>query len=161
IYPLLWSYGAHEVESDGKTIVLDSDETARAVDFVRTFFQKTMLEDVLGWNDASNNKAYLSEQISCTNNAESILWVAKRDFPEIAKVTDQSPNPKGPTGQRYHILAPWSHSVFTHAADQEAARSFLRWLMDKKQLYGWYASADSYYAPFLHAYDEGDFWKVE
>ncbi len=161
IYPLMWSYGAHEVEPDGKTVALDSDETARALDFARTFFQKTMLEDVLGWNDASNNKAYLSEQISCTNNAESILWVAKRDFPEIAKVTDQSLNPKGPTGKRFHILLPWSHSVFTHATDPEAARSFLRWLMDKKQLYGWYNSAGSYYAPYLHNYDNADFWNVE
>ena len=32
LYPLLWSYGAREVEPDGKTIVIDSDETARAVD---------------------------------------------------------------------------------------------------------------------------------
>src|SRR5271169_1736321 len=52
IYPLLWSYGAHEVEADGKTVVVDSDEMARAVDFARTFFQKTTLEDCLGWNDA-------------------------------------------------------------------------------------------------------------
>jgi multiple sugar transport system substrate-binding protein len=161
IYPLMWSYGAHEVEPDGKTIVLDSDETARAVDFARTFFQKTMLEDVLGWTDVSNNKAYLSQQISCTNNAESILWVAKRDFPDIAKVTDQSLNPKGPTGKRFHILNSLSHAVLKSAPDQEAARSFLRWLMDKKQLNGWYASADSYYAPFLHAYDNADFWTVE
>jgi multiple sugar transport system substrate-binding protein len=161
IYPLLWSYGAHEVEPDGKTIVIDSAETASALDFARTFYQKTMLEDVMGWNDASNNKAYLSQQISCTNNAESILWVAKRDFPDIAKVTDQSLNPKGPTGKRFHILAPWSHSIFTHATDQEAARRFLRWLMDKKQLQGWYDSADSYYAPFLHGYDNAEFWSVE
>jgi len=161
IYPLMWSYGAHEVEADGKTIVLDSAETARAVDFARPFFQKTMLEDVLGWNDASNNKAFLSEQISCTNNAESILWVAKRDFPDIAKVTDQALNPMGPTGKRFHILAPWSHSILTRANDQAAARAFLRWLMDKKQLNGWYASADSYYAPFLHGYDNAEFWSVE
>jgi multiple sugar transport system substrate-binding protein len=160
IYPLLWSFGGHEVEPDGKTIVIDSAETARAVDFARTFFQKTMLEDVLGWNDASNNKAYLSQQISCTNNAESILWVAKRDFPDIAKVTDQSLNPKGPQG-RFHILNSLSHAVFTNAADPEAARRFLRWLMDKKQLQAWYASADSYYAPFLHGYDNADFWNVE
>jgi multiple sugar transport system substrate-binding protein len=161
LYPLMWSYGAHEVEADGKTIVIDSAETARAVDFARTFFQKTMLEDVLGWNDASNNKAFLSEQISCTNNAESILWVAKRDFPDIAKVTDQALNPMGPTGKRFHILAPWSHSILTRASDQAAARAFLRWLMDKKRLNGWYASADSYYAPFLHGYDNADFWSVE
>ncbi|HTG24360.1 MAG TPA: extracellular solute-binding protein, partial [Reyranella sp.] len=29
LYPLLWSYGGREVEADGKTIVIDSDETAR------------------------------------------------------------------------------------------------------------------------------------
>src|SRR5438045_2000396 len=145
LYPLLWSYGAREVEPDAKTVVIDSDETARAVDFARTFFQKTMLEDVLGWTDPNNNKAYLSEQISCTNNAESILWAAKRDFPEIAKVTDQSMNPQGPKG-RFHILAPWSHSIFTHASDQQAAKDFLRWLMQPEQVGGWYASADSYYA---------------
>jgi multiple sugar transport system substrate-binding protein len=161
VYPLLWSYGAHEVEADGRTVVVDSDEMARAVDFARTFFQKTTLEDCLGWNDASNNKAYLSQQISCTNNAESILWVAKRDFPEIAKVTDQALNPKGPTGKRFHILNPWTHSVTTFASDIPAAKSFLRWLMQPQQLEGWYASGDSYYAPYLHAYDGAKFWTDE
>jgi multiple sugar transport system substrate-binding protein len=134
---------------------------ARAVDFARTFFQKTTLEDCLGWNDASNNKAYLSEQISCTNNAESILWVAKRDFPDIGKVTGQALNPKGPTGNRFHILNPWSHSVFTGSGDIEGGKKFLRWLMEKQHAEGWYASAESYYAPFLHAYDDAEFWKVE
>ena len=48
LYPLLWSYGAREVEPDGKTVAIDSAETARAVDFCREFFQKTMFEDVPG-----------------------------------------------------------------------------------------------------------------
>src|ERR1700722_19500567 len=109
---LPWSYGA------------------RGVDFCRTFYQKTMFEDVLGWTDPSNNKAYLSEQISCTNNAESILYVAMKDFPDIGKVTGQAQNPKGPTGQRFHILAPWNHVIFTYAQDVQAAKNFLVWLMD-------------------------------
>jgi multiple sugar transport system substrate-binding protein len=33
--------------------------------------------------------------------------------------------------------------------------------MNKKRLGGWYASADSYYAPFLHDYDTADLWTVE
>ncbi len=160
VYPLMWSYGAHEVEKDGKTVVVDSAEMAKCVDFARTFFQKTTLEDCLGWNDASNNKAYLSQQISCTNNAESILWVAKKDFPEIAKVTGQALNPNGPKGS-FHILNPWSHSVFTGAKDIEGAKKFLTWLNQPAQLEGWFASADSYYAPFLHAYDNAKFWTVE
>ena len=138
LYPLLWSYGAREVDNDGKTVAIDSAETARAVDFCREFYQKTMFEDVLGWTDVSNNKAYLSEQISCTNNAESILYIAKKDFPDIGKVTGQAQNPKGPTGQRFHILAPWSHAIFTHTPDVKAAKDFLVWLMDPKQVAGWY-----------------------
>ena len=39
IYPLLWSYGGHEVEADGKTVVIDSDETAHALDYARKLFQ--------------------------------------------------------------------------------------------------------------------------
>lgn len=161
LYPLLWSFGAREAEPDGKTVAIDSAETARAVDFCRKFYQDTMFEDVLGWTDVSNNKAYLSEQISCTNNAESILYIAKRDFPEIGKVTGQAQNPKGPTGQRFHILNPWSHSVFTSASDVKASKDFLAWLMDPKQAGPWYASAVSYYAPFLHMFDDAPLWHEE
>ena len=160
IYPLLWSYGGHEVEEDGKTVIIDSDETARAIDFARKFFRDTMLEDVLGWTDVSNNKAFFAEQISCTNNAESILWLAKRDFPEIAKVTDQSQNPAGPKG-RFHIMSAISHGIFNFSPQKEEARAFLRWLTDEKQLGGWYASADTYYQPLLHAYDNAPMWHVE
>ena len=128
LYPLLWSYGGREVEADGKTIVIDSDETARAVDYCRRLYKETMVEDCLGWTDVNNNKAFLSEQISCTNNAESILWAAKKDFPDMAKVIDQSENPKGPKG-RFHMLNPLCHSIFTHTKDQKAAKDFLRWLM--------------------------------
>jgi multiple sugar transport system substrate-binding protein len=161
LYPLLWSFGAREVESDGKTIVIDSDETARAVDFCRKFYQQTMFEDVRGWTDVNNNKAYLSEQISCTNNAESILFVANRDFPDIGKVTGQALNPKGPTGQRFHILAPWSHAIFTHAQDERAAKDFITWMMGPKQVGGWYEVALSYYAPFLHMFDDAPLWHKE
>jgi multiple sugar transport system substrate-binding protein len=161
LYPLLWSYGGREVDKDGKTVVIDSAETARAVDFCREFYQKTMFEDVLGWTDVSNNKAFLAEQISCTNNAESILYVAKKDFPDIGKVTSQALNPKGPTGERYHILAPWSHSIFTHAQDIRAAKDFLVWLMDPKQVAGWYDIAVSYYAPYLHTFDNAPMWTAE
>jgi len=160
LYPLLWSYGGAEVDKDGKTVVIDSDETARAIDFARKFFNDTMLEDCLGWTDVSNNKAWMSEQISCTNNAESILWFAKKEFPDIAKVTDQAMNPQGPKG-RFHMMGAISHSIFNFSPVKEEATAFMRWLMDPKQLGGWYAVADSYYQPTLHAYDNAPMWDVE
>jgi multiple sugar transport system substrate-binding protein len=141
-------------------VVIDSDETARAVDFARKFFRDTMFEDVLGWTDVSNNKAWMSEQISCTNNAESILWFAKKNFPDIAKVTGQAQNPAGPKG-RFHLLDSISHSIFSFSPVREEAVAFMRWLMDPKQLGGWYAIADSYYQPLLHGYDNAPMWQVE
>jgi multiple sugar transport system substrate-binding protein len=160
LYPLLWSYGGHEVEADGKTVVIDSDETAKAIDFARKFFKDTMFEDVLGWTDVSNNKAWMAEQISCTNNAESILWFAKKEFPEIGKVTDQAMNPAGPKG-RFHLMASISHSIFNFSPVKDEAVAFMRWLMDPKQLGGWYAVADSYYQPLSHGYDNSPMWEVE
>jgi len=160
IYPLLWSYGGHEVEADGKTVVIDSDETAKALDFARKFFKDCMFDDVLGWTDPSNNKAWMAEQISCTNNAESILWFAKRNFPDIAKVTDQAQNPQGPKG-RFHLLDCQSHAVFDFSPQKEEAHKFLRWLTAEKQLGAWYESGESYYQPFLHAYDNAPMWQVE
>lgn len=160
IYPLLWSYGGHEVEADGKTVSINSSETANAVDFCRKFFQDTMLEDCLGWTDVSNNKAWLAQQISCTNNAESILYIAKRDFPDIAKVTDQAMNPQGPKG-RFHFMNSISHSVFSFSPVKAEARAFLKWLMTTNALGDWYNSADSYYQPLLHGYDKAPMWNVE
>ena len=160
LYPLLWSYGGAEVTTDGKTVVIDSNETARAIDFARKFFQDTMLEDCLGWTDVSNNKAWMAEQISCTNNAESILWFAKREFPEIGKVTDQAQNPQGPKG-RFHLMAAISHSIFNFSPVKDEAVAFMRWLMDPKQLGGWYSVAESYYQPLLRAYDTAPMWDVE
>src|SRR5947199_3623336 len=160
LYPLFWSYGGREVDKDGKTVLIDSDETAKAVDFCRRFYKETMFEDVLGWTDVNNNKAFFGEQISCTNNASSILVVGTRDFPEIAKVTDLGMNPQGPKG-RFHLLNPVSHAVLTHAPDQAAAKAFLRWLYDDKQLSRWLTSGDAYYAPFLNGYENHPMWGPE
>jgi len=123
-------------------------------------YKETMFEDVLGWTDVNNNKAFFGEQISCTNNASSILVVGKRDFPEIAKVTDHGMNPQGPKG-RFHLLNPVSHAVLTHAPDQAAAKAFLRWLYDDKQLSRWLTSGDAYYAPFLNGYENHPMWGPE
>jgi multiple sugar transport system substrate-binding protein len=158
MYPLLWSYGGREVDQDGKTVVLDSDETARAVDWARKFFEEANLQDVLGWTDVNNNKAFLGEQISATNNASSILTVANNEFPAIAPHIGHALNPVGPKNERFHMLNPWSYSAFTFAPDVEAAKAFLQWLVDERQFSGRLVAADAYFAPFLNSFDTHPMW---
>jgi multiple sugar transport system substrate-binding protein len=160
LYPLLWSFGGREVAPDGRTIALDSDETARAVDFCRTFVRQTMPDDVLNWTDASNQVALFSERISCTSTSETSFYPATKDSLRIAATTGRALNPVGPGG-RFHVLAPCSDAVFTHSEALQAGTNFLRWLMQPDQAGPWYASAGGYYAPFLKKYDDAPLWHVE
>jgi multiple sugar transport system substrate-binding protein len=130
------------------------------VDYVRKLYKEACIDDCVGWLDIHNNKAFLTSQISCTNNAASILLSAKRDLPDMGKVINHALNPKGPKG-RFHSLVPVTHGIFKHTPDPEAAKHFLRWLMAAKQVGPWYESAHMYHAPFLHAYDKSPEWDKE
>jgi len=161
MYPLLWSYGGREVDKDGKTVVLDSDETAKSVDFARSFFEKTQLPDVLGWTDVNNNRSFLAEQVSCTNNATSILQVAKNEFKHLVDVIGHGANPKGPSGERFALLNAWSFGAFTFSPDPEAARNLVKWLAREDNYTDWLNAADAYYAPFLKKFDTHAMWDKE
>ena len=158
MYPLLWSFGGRELDKDGKTVTLDSAETAKSVDYVRTLFEKTQLQDVLGWTDVNNNRAFLAEQISCTNNATSILQSAQKDFPQLVDNIGHAPNPKGPSGERFSLLNPWSFGAFTFSPDPEAAKSLVKFLAREDIYTDWIAASDGYYAPFLKKFDNHPMW---
>jgi hypothetical protein len=42
-----------------------------------------------------------------------------------------------------------THGVFAWT-DPQAAKDFLRWIMDPKQYRPWISSGDMYFAPYLH-----------
>jgi multiple sugar transport system substrate-binding protein len=159
MYPLLWSYGGREMDKDGKTVVLDSAETAKSVDFARTFFEKTQLQDVLGWTDVNNNRAFLAEQVSCTNNATSILQTAQKEFPKLVDVIGHAANPKGPSGERFSLLNSWAFGAYTFAPDPEAAKALVKFLAREDVFSAWITAADGYYVPFLKKYENDPMWE--
>jgi multiple sugar transport system substrate-binding protein len=59
-YPYLWSWGGKEVEADGKTVVLDTKETVESVKFMASAYKEAFDEGGFAWDDASNNRAFLS-----------------------------------------------------------------------------------------------------
>src|SRR5581483_10578233 len=144
----------------GKPLSIHSVHTAPAPHFAPNFSTPSPPHDSMRSTPASNNTPWMAQQSACTNNRERILWFAKQNCPESAKVTQQSLNPKGPKG-RFHLLNAVSHSIFEFSPQKEEARAFLRWLSQPKQLGGWYASADSYYQPLLKGYHDAPMWDVE
>ncbi|PYN42503.1 MAG: sugar ABC transporter substrate-binding protein, partial [Candidatus Rokuibacteriota bacterium] len=99
-YPVTWCFGGAEIDDKGK-VVINSKETLDAVKFTVAFWKDCLDEGGLAWDDTSNNRAYLAGTISATINGASIYFVAKRQFPDIAKVTNHGHMPRGPAGRFY------------------------------------------------------------
>jgi multiple sugar transport system substrate-binding protein len=129
-YPYLWSWGGKEVEPDGKTIVLNSKETIESVKFAAGFWKDAYDEGGMSWDDAGNNRAFLSNTISSTSNGASIYLLARSKPDNYMSETGKplkddcfhAPLPGGPAGQfSYHV--PLSNLVPSYGTNQKAAKA--------------------------------------
>jgi multiple sugar transport system substrate-binding protein len=159
-YPFVWAYGAYEVERDGKTVALDKKGALDALKLNTAMWKEGFDEGGLSWDDASNNRAFLAGSISVTNNGASIYFVGREKFPEIAKLTNHAPNPRGPAGRYYH-MATHSSAVMKYSKNQPLAKEFIRWYMDKKQYEPWFIAMSSYMIPPTKAWFEHPAWKTD
>src|SRR5438874_12336676 len=141
-YSVTWGFGGAETDDKGK-VVINSKETIEAVKFTVAFWKDCLDEGGLAWDDSSNNRAYLAGTISGTINGASIYFVAKRQFPDIAKVTDHGHMPKG-AGGRFYNIGGQGRAVMKYSKNQQVAKEFLRWFMDRPQYDKWMAANDGY-----------------
>jgi len=119
LYALLWSYGASTVDKNGR-VAINSPQTARAIEYVKEL-AKYMPREVLGWDDASNNRMILSDQGSYTFNPPSIWALAEKEVPGLKGLLDHAPVPAGPAGRfrttTSYYLANWKFKASPLAAD--------------------------------------------
>jgi multiple sugar transport system substrate-binding protein len=133
-YPYLWSFGGREVEPDGKTVVINSKETLESVKYLASFWKDAHDEGGFAWDDASNNRAFLSGTICATQNGASIYIEALRK-PDQYQTEDGKPLkddirhallPGGPAGQ-YTLHPSQAMMVMGYSRNQKAAMEFLSW----------------------------------
>ena len=135
-YAVLWAYGGKEVEADGKTVALDSQETLEALEFAWASGRTPATRVAWPGTTANNNRAYLAEQISCTFNGASIWVEAKRNFPHLVPLTNHAYFPAGPHG-RYHPHATWENAIMGYSKNKEAAKELIKYLMDYNNYVEW------------------------
>jgi multiple sugar transport system substrate-binding protein len=167
-YPYLWSWGGKEVEDDGKTVALNSKETIESVKFAVPFWKECFDAGGLSWDDAGNNRAFLSNTISSTNNGASIYLLA-RSKPDtylsetgapIYKDMFHAPLPKGPAGQfSYHV--PFSNIVPAYTPNQKAAKDFLRWFQSKPIYEQWFTSQQGFSVGTTKIWEQDPLWKID
>lgn len=156
----LWSHNARVVDEAGK-VSLDSKETIAALKYVAELY-KTMIPGTLTWLDVSNNQAYLAGQIGLTFNGVSIYYVAKNSpdpkVQAIAADTNHQSVPKGLSTRSPQNTAPMNAMVFRHTKYPNAAKEYLRFMMEADQYGPWLSNCLGYWSNSLRAYSKMAFW---
>ncbi len=156
LYPLLWAFGGKELESDGKTLALDSPETAKAIEYAKEIYP-LMIPGTPAWTEVGNNQAFIGGAISMTINVTTIYLAAKRDNTDIAKVMNHAPYTTGPAGNfGYHSVG--LYGVFKHSPNLAGAKALLRDWHGPDALSGWLKLGQTYFIPALRDHLKLDWW---
>ena len=156
-YPYMWSNGAMELDKERKNILFD---TPAFVDGMQKFIQawKDGYDETgTSWDDSSNNRAYLSGQISSTFNGSSIYFAGKKNNPEVAQDTHHMLIPKGPSG-RFYWLETRTMAIFKKSKNVEAAKEFLKWWFQDEQFGAWWRIQEGYQLQPVKKYYNDPVW---
>lgn len=163
-YPYFWSYGAVERDEKGR-VVIGSKQGLEALKAFKALWDDAMDPAGAGWDDSSNNRAFLSGAIAATNNAPSIYLTASNqvilDDKGEPLVNDIAhlPNPAGPAGV-FHYHYSQQLAIPNYSKNADAAKDFVRWLMDKDQLSKYLRRGQAYQAAALKVYLKDQMWDM-
>jgi multiple sugar transport system substrate-binding protein len=167
-YPFLWSYGGQEIAADGKSVVLNSKETVESIKFAVTFWKECCDDGGLSWDDTNNNRAFLSQTISATNNGASIYIEAKKK-PDTYLTEKGTPMFKdirhasipGGAGGQYNLPGPFTDLLMSYSKNQPAAKAFLRWAHSKEVYDEWFVTQQGYTCGATKEWSTHKVWDVD
>src|SRR5262249_53703477 len=156
-YPLAWMWGGMEVEKDGKTVVIDSKATVEALKFNNVLWKEVFDEGGLSCGDSSNNRSFLSSDISLTANARSLSVAAGKRAAESYKGRNPGHCPRGRAG-RFYWLPAWTSCVMKYSKNQKLAKEYIRYYMDRAQYEPYFETMDTFGIPGTKAWFEHPLW---
>jgi multiple sugar transport system substrate-binding protein len=154
----LWAHGGYTVDMNDK-VIINSPETEKALNYAKQLYEN-MIPGVASWNNASNNKAFLGNEIHWTANTISIYLAAAADQTkrEIAEDIDFGPYPIGPVGKPTELATPAPLLAMTYTKYPQACKALMAFMMEADQANSWLEAAQGYLIPSLNAYDANPFW---
>jgi multiple sugar transport system substrate-binding protein len=160
---LLWAFGGKMVDEHNK-VAINSAETARALEYARELYP-TFVPGTLSWLDPNNNKAFLSGEISLTNNGVSIYFVAKnspdQNMQAIARDMNHAVFPIGPVGHQTMSALFFTCVVFKYTKYPNAAKEYLRLMMEQEQYEAWQKASIGFVTQPLTFYERNPVWTVD
>jgi multiple sugar transport system substrate-binding protein len=121
---LMAAFGSF-LQDESNALAINSPATVEAVAFVADLHQRGQTDEVLGWNQASNNQFMFSGRGSFIVNAISAVRMAEDLQLPISDKLWIWPLPAGPHGRLALPQATSVYSVWKFARNREAAEMFL------------------------------------
>jgi multiple sugar transport system substrate-binding protein len=160
---ILWGHGARMV-NDKDQVTLNSPETIAALEYAKQMYD-TFIPGTLSWLDPSNNKAFLDGQISLTANGISIYYAAKTATdPKLKEMTADifhAQFPVGPVGRATESCTMVPAMVFRYSKFPNAAKDYIRFMMEKEQFEPWLEASIGYWGHPLRYYESNKIWTVD
>ncbi|MDR6856183.1 substrate-binding domain-containing protein [Variovorax guangxiensis] len=160
---LVWAFGGKLVDKSNK-VVIDSPETLKALEYAKELYAN-FIPGTLSWLDPNNNKAFLDGQISVTNNGISIYYAAKNSqdpkIKEMAADISHAVFPIGPVGVPTESHLFFNQMVMKYTKYPQAAKEFLRFMMERPQFDDWLQGGGGYVAQPLADYEKNPIWSVD
>ena len=121
---LMWSFGA-SIQDENENVVINSDQTIAAVEFMQQLFERTMTPEVFAWNAASNNQGLISGELSYILNSISGYRTAQQSNPDVADDTFFVSALSGPETAlaATHVMYNWI--VPDYSPNVDVAKEFL------------------------------------
>ena len=141
-YAVMWCHGALEIDKDGKTVRINSPQTATVVEWYRKMYKDCMDPEVLSWTDASNNESLQQGKAGWIHNPVSAYIVARdRKLPSADGINHHR-SLSGPAG-RHETDAPRSIGIWKFSKNVEPAKEWIRYLLGKREVYDEYIMSGS------------------
>jgi multiple sugar transport system substrate-binding protein len=160
---VIWAFGGQMVDENDQ-VTINSPETIAGLEYAKALYE-TFIPGTLSWLDASNNKAYLADEISWTQNGISIYYAAKTSddpaFNAIAEDTFHAKMPIGPVGRPTERCLMVNSMIFNYTPYPNAAKQYLRFMMEAEQYDKWLTASIGYWGHPLKAYEASEIWSAD
>jgi multiple sugar transport system substrate-binding protein len=157
---VLWGFDSAMVDENDR-VIIDNERTLAALDYAKQLYD-TFIPGTLSWLDPSNNKAFLAGECGLTSNGISVYYAAKNSqdagVKELAQDIEHADFPVGPVGRPTQGALVINSIVFAYTPYPNAAREYLRFMMEQEQYVPWQQASSGYWCHPLAAYDANPVW---
>jgi multiple sugar transport system substrate-binding protein len=157
-WSILWCHGGKVVEADGKTVAMRSPEMEATVEYYKALFHDAMDNEVLSWDDASNNRFLVSGKGSWIHNPISAYETARGKNMPIHNDIYLHPTPAGPAG-RYWGIGPAGLGIWKFSKQLPLAKEFLAYLFEEENCSAWIVASEGFNHPLLRGYENHSVWQ--